>query len=233
MKAPLRIALGILVLVLGLLFLPIVARADDSPDPTGMWIWPRQPWGIMVRLKLEGERLTGVVIRPGGDAEPIQEGKYANGTVTFKARLGQNTISYRGNLKGDTIDGEIRYGGDRRSRTWTAVRVADRSPAGTWKWSLSFDEETIQTTIETTLRLKFDDHNLTGELKEGNRQSVAIKEAKYDEGKLTFNVLFTPSDVSHFEGYLAEDMILGQSGSVTAGRPWTGSRPWRATRTKE
>jgi hypothetical protein len=110
-----------------------LVRAADKGDPTGTWKWVVHHGGqdreLSVKLKREGDRLTGSM--PGRDGQEIkvEEGTYKNGEVSFavpgKTRDGKVVMHrYSGKLEGDTIKGkvEIERDGEKRSGDWEAKR---------------------------------------------------------------------------------------------------------------
>jgi hypothetical protein len=58
------------------------ARADDE-DPTGTWTW-MSPKGLgTLKLKLEGEKVTGVMVRKAGDLK-VEDGIFKDGAISFR-----------------------------------------------------------------------------------------------------------------------------------------------------
>jgi len=136
--------------------------ADKKADPTGTWTWTQQGGGrggqgggtanatprkSTLKLKAEGEKLTGTLTSPGfarrgeeGGTPPapvetaISEGKVKGDEISFNVtrEFGGNsrTTKYTGKIDGDTIKGKIeapgRGGGDPVSRDWEAKREADK-----------------------------------------------------------------------------------------------------------
>lgn len=109
------------------------ARADDAPSATGNWSWEfkRQNGDavqIMMKLKQDGEKLTGTMTGPGGNEIEIKDGSVKNGTVSFniiRERDGNTfTIKYEGKLSGDTIKGQTKFerDGETQTREWEAKR---------------------------------------------------------------------------------------------------------------
>ena len=130
--------------------------ADKKADPNGTWSWTMQGRGgaaanpdapvrkITLKLKADGEKLTGTIAQPagrrGGDdaaaAAPreteISDGKVKGDEISFavKREFQGNAIvtKYTGKVEGDTITGKIetpgRDGGEARSRDWAAKREA-------------------------------------------------------------------------------------------------------------
>jgi hypothetical protein len=111
------------------------ARAEDKPNPTGTWKWTvtrnDQTREVTLKLKLDGDKLTGAVVRRENQETPIEDGKYKDGEVSFKVtreRDGQKfTSKYTGKVSGDTIKGKIESerDGQTRSRDWEAKRAKD------------------------------------------------------------------------------------------------------------
>jgi len=89
-----------------------LAKADDKPNPTGTWIYTVEVGGqtvdVTIKLKLDGDKLTGAVVINGMEKE-IEDGKYKDGAVSFKEirmMMGSNkkiTIKYSGKVKGDIL----------------------------------------------------------------------------------------------------------------------------------
>jgi hypothetical protein len=108
------------------------ARGDDKPDPTGTWKWTvtfnNTSREMTLKLKLEGDKLTGAMVRPNGETA-IEDGSFKDGDLSFKVtreRNGQKmTSKYSGKLSGDTIKGKIEFerDGQAQSRDWEAKRV--------------------------------------------------------------------------------------------------------------
>ena len=120
--------------------LGVVATAADA---TGTWTWSTpgrqggEPRKNTLKLKVDGAKVTGVLVAPGrGGGDPtetaIEEGKIAGDAISFNVtRTFQDnkfTTKYVGKLSGDTIKGTIeapgRGGGDPQKRDWEAKREA-------------------------------------------------------------------------------------------------------------
>lgn len=124
------------------LILGITAQAQDKKvDPTGTWKWSQagrqggNPVEMTLKLKLEGEKLTGSVTRPGrqgGDPQEtaIENAKLKGDEVSFEVTRefqgNKFTTKYNGKISGDTIKGTTerpgRDGGDPRKDPWEAKR---------------------------------------------------------------------------------------------------------------
>lgn len=117
------------VVVVAILAMAGVARAAD--DPTGTWKWERkfndQTFAVSLKLKLEGDKLTGTLTARNMDTE-IQDGKFKDGDISFsvtRERNGQKfSQKYAGKLSGDTIKGtvEIERNGETMKVDWEAKR---------------------------------------------------------------------------------------------------------------
>jgi hypothetical protein len=119
-------------LVLVIVGLAAFARADDKPNPTGTWKWTvkfgDQTREMTLKLKLDGDTLTGAMLGRDGKETPIQDAAYKDGDVSFKAVRERNgnkmTSTYTGKVSEDTIKGKIQFGNN-QSREWEAKRAKD------------------------------------------------------------------------------------------------------------
>ena len=108
------------------------ARADDKPNPTGTWKWKveinGQEMERTLKLKLEGDKLTGTLTGFMNETTPIEDAKYKDGAVTFKVTRefdgNKFTIRYSAKVSGDTLKGkaEIDRGGETMTREFEAKR---------------------------------------------------------------------------------------------------------------
>jgi hypothetical protein len=100
------------------------ARAGDD-DPTGTWHWTT-PRGVgTLKLKLEGVKITGVMVRKAGDLK-VEDGIFKGGAISFrvpgKTPGGQPMVHmYQGKLVGDTLKGSA------------TIVLPDRVAAGDWE----------------------------------------------------------------------------------------------------
>ncbi len=82
-----------------------------------------------LKLKLDGDKLTGAVMGRNNEETAIEDAKYKNGEVSFsvtRERQGQRfTMKYHGKVTGDTIKGKITIERDGQSqdRDWEAKRA--------------------------------------------------------------------------------------------------------------
>ena len=122
--------LGFLAAVVAVVGLAGVALADDKANPTGTWKWSVERNGqkreSTLKLKLEGDKLTGSMPGRQNQETMIENGTFKDGEISFsvtRERNGQKTTTkYTGKLSGDTIKGKIeREGG--QSTDWEATRA--------------------------------------------------------------------------------------------------------------
>jgi hypothetical protein len=105
----------------------ILAAADDA-KPEGTWKWTFERNGEKVettlKLKLEGDKLTGTITGRDGKETPIEEATFKDGEVKFQVTRERDgnkiAVKYSGKISGDTIAGKSEAG--ERSRDWKAER---------------------------------------------------------------------------------------------------------------
>lgn len=119
------------------------SQAQDKKDPSGTWTWttPGRNGGpdrkMTLKLKTEGDKLSGKLISPGrqgGDPmeTEIKDGKVKDGEVTFTVVREFNgnkmTSKYTGKVSADAIKGKIEFerNGDTQSRDWEAKRDTEK-----------------------------------------------------------------------------------------------------------
>lgn len=114
--------------LLGAFQMNSMARADDKPDPTGTWKWTsgQNNRETTLKLKLDGDKLTGTITGRGGETK-IEDATFKDGEVSFTVtRMGQNgnkiVQKYSGKLSGDTIKGKTSREGQ-EDREWEAKRA--------------------------------------------------------------------------------------------------------------
>jgi len=125
--------LSMAAVALALVVLAGPARADDKPNPTGTWKWTVNFGGqereLTLKLKLDGNKLTGGLTVGDGEETKIEDAKYKDGEFEFKVTRERNgnkfTIKYKGKVSGDTIKGktERERNGETQSRDWVAKRA--------------------------------------------------------------------------------------------------------------
>jgi hypothetical protein len=103
--------------------------SQNDGDPTGTWKWSiSQSWEVTLKLKLDGDNLTGAIVERNGQEIPIRNAKYQDGDLSFavvRGRNGKITLNYSGKLHGDIIRGKVatEINGELTSRDWEAKRV--------------------------------------------------------------------------------------------------------------
>ena len=98
--------------VLGLA--PATPAQDTKSDVSGTWKWSQQgPGGeieFTLKIKQDGEKLTGTITGFGGEESPIEEGKVTDGTVSFKVTRdfgGRPFVTtYTGKVDGNALKGK-------------------------------------------------------------------------------------------------------------------------------
>jgi hypothetical protein len=113
-------------IVLAIVAMAGIARAED---PSGTWKWTtgNNNREVTLKLKLDGDKLTGTITMGTRDTE-ISDGTYKDGDVAFNVVREQNgnkrTTKYTGKVSGDSIKGKIESerNGQATSRDWEAKR---------------------------------------------------------------------------------------------------------------
>ncbi len=127
--------------ILALGFLAEVKAEDKKADPSGTWTWTMQgrqgrPDRTMtLKLKVDGDKVTGKVSSPGRDGQTtdteIQDGKLKGDEISFSTTRENNgnkmTSKYSGKVGADTIKGKMEFerNGEPISRDWEAKRATD------------------------------------------------------------------------------------------------------------
>src|SRR5206468_6991296 len=83
-------------------------------NPTGTWKWKvdinGQEMERVLKLKLEGDKLSGTLAGTMADEAKIDEPKYKDGEVSFKVTRdfggGKFVLSYSAKVSGDTMKGK-------------------------------------------------------------------------------------------------------------------------------
>lgn len=123
-------------LILSLAFFGMAAQVQAADaNPTGTWKWTvtnpsnNQTRDLSIKLKLDGDKLTGSVPAQGGKEIEIENGTFKDGQISFSVTRERNdqkvTTKYSGKLEGDTITGKFentRPNGQVQSRDWVAKR---------------------------------------------------------------------------------------------------------------
>jgi hypothetical protein len=112
-----------------------VTRAEEKSSPTGTWKWTvernNQKIEQTLKLKLDGDKLTGEVLGRNNQETKIEDAKFKDGEVSFtvtRERNGQKfTVKYKGKVTGDELKGKIEReaNGETQSTDWEAKRSKD------------------------------------------------------------------------------------------------------------
>jgi hypothetical protein len=112
----------------------------------------------------------------------------------------------------------------------TAAWGADKAdPNGTWKWSVTFNNQTR----DVTLKLKLDGDKLTGKISGRNNTETDIEDATFKDNEVSFSVTRERNGqkfVTKYKGKIDGDTIKGKSESERNGQ--NQSRDWEAKREK-
>jgi hypothetical protein len=151
-----RFGFAFLALAVLAAFVVAPARAEDAKDSKdgkdagkqsaakvdGTWKWSfttqnGEKRESTMKLKQDGDKVTGTVSGRQGNATEIKDGKLdADGTLSFTVTREVNgnsmTAKYHGKVEGDTIKGKIETtrDGQSREREWDATRHKDDAKDG-------------------------------------------------------------------------------------------------------
>lgn len=110
----------------------------------------------------------------------------------------------------------------------TARAEEKASPAGTWKWSVTRNNQTR----ESTLKLKLEGDKLTGAMVREDKETP-IEEATYKDGEVSFKVTRERNGQKFtvkYTGKVSGDTIKGKTEFERDGQ--AQSRDWEAKRAK-
>src|SRR5262245_35388377 len=102
-------------------------------------------------------------------------------------------------------------------------------PTGTWKWTVTFNNNTR----EQTLKLKLDGDKLTGSMLGRDNQEIAIDNGTFKDDKVSFSITreFNGNKFTQkYSGTVKGDTITGKSEFERDGQ--SQSRDWEAKRQK-
>lgn len=110
----------------------VIGVARGAEDPSGTWKWTSTRGNNTIestaKLKLEGDKLTGIYVRRDNTESPITNASFKDNTVKFDVVIDVNgnkfTIKYSGTLSGDAIKGKSSFDrdGQAQERDWEAKR---------------------------------------------------------------------------------------------------------------
>jgi hypothetical protein len=111
------------------------------------------------------------------------------------------------------------------------ARAEDKpNPTGTWKWTVTNNDQKR----DVTLRLKLDGDKLIGALMGRNNQETKIDDATFKDGAVTFSVTRERNGqkmTTKYNGKITGDTLKGKIEFERDGKP--ESRDWEATRAKD
>jgi hypothetical protein len=117
------------------LVLTSASFADDKKPASadGTWTWKYKlrdgaEGEAKLKLKQDGDKLTGTYIAREGAETPIEDGKITGNELTFTVNrmVGDQKMKfdYKGKLEGDTITGKIMFGREKPTpHDWEAKRA--------------------------------------------------------------------------------------------------------------
>ncbi len=114
----------------GLMLIMLLAVGAFAGDVSGKWTSKQEtPRGTMERTYVftqSGDTLTGKIVNPRGEVE-IKNGKVNGDEISFtveQRRQDQTvTVTYKGKVSGDKIEGTMNMG--ERSVPWTATKAKE------------------------------------------------------------------------------------------------------------
>jgi len=117
---------------IALAFVVLVSPLRAADDPTGTWKWETNFGGKTrentLKLKLDGDKLTGSMLGRDNQETPIENASYKDGKISFTVTREFNnnkiTSKYNGTVSGDSIKGktETEFNGQNRMADWDAKR---------------------------------------------------------------------------------------------------------------
>jgi hypothetical protein len=124
------------VLMFAGLALAVLTTVGGETNAAGVWKWSLagQTGDTILKLKQEGEKLTGSYTNQFGGAE-IMEGSLKGEDLTFKVKREMSgqafVIKYSGKLAGDKITGKCEFdiNGETRGLKWEATRESGKAAA--------------------------------------------------------------------------------------------------------
>jgi hypothetical protein len=217
----------------------LAAESSERATATGTWKWTfTMPDGTKVeprvKLKQEGDKLTGTSKFREGFDRVISEGKISGNEVSFaviRERDGKKTTTlYKGIQTGDRIKGtmESDWTGEKQTYPWEARRFT-KDPAGTWEWSIRTRGRTNE--LKFTLTLTHENEQLTGTLN-STRGEVEIEEGTFKDGEVSFTAIREVDETkitSKYKGKVLGEIIRGKV-DTAGGERGERSLPWEAKR---
>jgi len=225
-----------------LIFAPLVLAAfttlGGDMNAAGIWKWSLAGLNgeTLLKLKQDGEKLTGTYTNQFGQAE-ITDGSLKDGDITFKVKRELNgqpfLIKYSGKLSGDKITGKCEFdiNGETRALKWEAKRDTAKAAAasGNWNTALILGDGNR---IEGTLKLKQDGDKLTGATVRSENETP-IQDGRIAGDEIAFRVIRDRDGrkvTAKYKGKITGDTIKGKVESDWSG-DWQ-TLEWEGTRGK-
>ena len=241
-------SLTLAVLMLALSWFESTGLAAD-PNLAGTWkssFTPTDGQTIesTLKLKQEGDKLSGTVIGRNGDELPIDEIKLTGDQVSIKVIRERNgekiIIKVMAKLNGDNLKGklEANWGGEDHKVDWEAKRVTETgvaaagsavSASGNWKYTLNIESGD---TLNLVLNLNQEGEKVTGKVKVGEFE-VPISDGKVVGNAISFTIHVDAGGnkfTSTYKGALNGDTIKGKIHSDRGGEDH--NYDWNASREK-
>jgi hypothetical protein len=215
-------------------------KADSAKkkgiNASGIWKWTSRGRNGETRessmaLFQAGKKLTGKITGGRADSE-IENGKIEGNKISFstsrKTERGSFTSEYSATLDGGKLKGLRKFAfGDRSfEREWDAKREPT-DPTGSWNWVLDRGDGQ---TFEATMKLKMDNHKVTGSLGRDDFQ-IEIRNGKVEGPVLTFETVYEREGEARRS--LNTAVVVGKLMKGTSKRVSDGEsrvRNWKATK---
>jgi hypothetical protein len=190
-----------------------------------------------LKLKQEGDKLSGTVLGRNGNEYRLDEVKLTDDQLTIKATRERNgekvTMKVVATLNGDNLKGKLEsnWGGTDRKVDWEAKRATETavSATGNWKYTLTLESGDIMNLV---LNLNQEGEKVTGKVKVGDFEAP-ITEGKVVGEAISFAIPVDANGTkftSTYKGALSGDAIKGRIHS-----DWNGedhNYDWNAAREK-
>jgi hypothetical protein len=209
-------------------------RVAIAAEVAGTWkLTVETPNGTserVLKLKQEGEKLTGTITGREGNEIPIQEGTLKGNdlqfTITFERNGEQVKRTYKGTLSGDSVKGTIEGGDNPRSFTGArqaAATEAAEAISGTWNLTIEATDHTYRPTVT----LAQEGEKLTGTLKTEDGTEAKVMNGSLKGDAISFVVDLTVNGQElhlEFSGKRNGKAFKGDLHVGDRTMPWSGER---------
>jgi hypothetical protein len=218
------------------------AYAAEKPNPAGTWKLSievsGQGYEFTLKLKMDGNKLTGTMAGEDGKETPIQDAKFKDGVLTYAVIHDENgqkiPVKATATISGDTMKGKAAFelDGEAQNVPWEAKRVAPpkANPTGTWKLSIEVNGQTY----EFTLKLKLDGNKVTGTMVGEDGKESKLQDAKFKDGVLSYTVIHEQDGQRipvKATAAISGDTMKGKAAFELDGE--AQNLPWEAKRAKD